>query len=191
MSIPVSPGGGQSHGAAGCGGQDQREDIWQAENLFPRSGESVHAQHKSRPSWNNGFPLNPLHLTSPQSQFKDVNDADLKAMDGQISELSTEVRSITQSCRELDAGGGAFTTAYVLSVARFSLWIATESSVLRPAVFSLSPLGHDYSFSFSYLNQPQFTCVCVRVGFKTFKLYLMHIKFCIVKPMNILRQWSL
>ncbi|XP_029913936.1 homologous-pairing protein 2 homolog isoform X2 [Myripristis murdjan] len=37
-----------------------------------------------------------------QSQFKDVNDADLKAMDGQISELSTEVQSITQSCRELD-----------------------------------------------------------------------------------------
>ncbi|XP_020508156.1 homologous-pairing protein 2 homolog [Labrus bergylta] len=38
-----------------------------------------------------------------QSQFKDVNDADLKAMDRQISELSAEVQSLTQTCRQLDA----------------------------------------------------------------------------------------
>uniref|UniRef100_A0A3Q2V2H3 PSMC3 interacting protein n=1 Tax=Haplochromis burtoni TaxID=8153 RepID=A0A3Q2V2H3_HAPBU len=37
------------------------------------------------------------------AQFKDVNDADLKAMDHQISELSEEVQSLTQSCRQLDA----------------------------------------------------------------------------------------
>uniref|UniRef100_A0A3P8NLL5 Homologous-pairing protein 2 homolog n=1 Tax=Astatotilapia calliptera TaxID=8154 RepID=A0A3P8NLL5_ASTCA len=38
-----------------------------------------------------------------QAQFKDVNDADLKAIDHQISELSEEVQSLTQSCRQLDA----------------------------------------------------------------------------------------
>ncbi|XP_070838186.1 homologous-pairing protein 2 homolog [Chaetodon trifascialis] len=38
-----------------------------------------------------------------QAQFKDVNDADLKAMDSQISELSAEVQTLTQSCRQLDA----------------------------------------------------------------------------------------
>ncbi|KAM9346392.1 homologous-pairing protein 2 homolog [Symphorus nematophorus] len=38
-----------------------------------------------------------------QAQFKDVSDADLKAMDSQISELSAEVQSLTQSCRQLDA----------------------------------------------------------------------------------------
>ncbi|XP_005468882.1 homologous-pairing protein 2 homolog isoform X2 [Oreochromis niloticus] len=38
-----------------------------------------------------------------QAQFKDVNDADLKSMDHQISELSGEVQSLTQSCRQLDA----------------------------------------------------------------------------------------
>ncbi|XP_008414076.1 homologous-pairing protein 2 homolog [Poecilia reticulata] len=37
-----------------------------------------------------------------QSQFGDVNDADLKAMDKQISELSAEVQTLTQSCRQLD-----------------------------------------------------------------------------------------
>ncbi|XP_007558231.1 PREDICTED: homologous-pairing protein 2 homolog [Poecilia mexicana] len=37
-----------------------------------------------------------------QSQFRDVNDADLKAMDKQISELSAEVQTLTQSCRQLD-----------------------------------------------------------------------------------------
>lgn len=41
----------------------------------------------------------------PQAQFKDVKNADLKAMDCQISELSAEVQSLTQSCRQLDAGG--------------------------------------------------------------------------------------
>lgn len=39
-----------------------------------------------------------------QDQFKDVNDSDLKAMDGQISELGAELQSLTQSCRQLDAG---------------------------------------------------------------------------------------
>ncbi|XP_034045809.1 homologous-pairing protein 2 homolog [Thalassophryne amazonica] len=38
-----------------------------------------------------------------QAQFKDVNDADLKTMDVQISELSTEVQSLTQTCRHLEA----------------------------------------------------------------------------------------
>nr|XP_020462963.1 homologous-pairing protein 2 homolog [Monopterus albus] len=37
-----------------------------------------------------------------QAQFKDVSEADLKAMDSQISELSAEVQSLTQSCRQLD-----------------------------------------------------------------------------------------
>ncbi|XP_034395216.1 homologous-pairing protein 2 homolog isoform X2 [Cyclopterus lumpus] len=38
-----------------------------------------------------------------QSQFKNVNEADLKEMDCQISQLSAEVQSLTQSCRQLDA----------------------------------------------------------------------------------------
>ncbi|XP_068560567.1 homologous-pairing protein 2 homolog isoform X2 [Cebidichthys violaceus] len=38
-----------------------------------------------------------------QSQFTNVNEADLKAMDCQISQLSAEVQSLTQSCRQLDA----------------------------------------------------------------------------------------
>ncbi|KAM3864364.1 homologous-pairing protein 2 homolog [Diretmus argenteus] len=38
-----------------------------------------------------------------QAQFKEVNDAELKAMDTQISELNAEVTSITQGCRQLDA----------------------------------------------------------------------------------------
>ncbi|XP_032394527.1 homologous-pairing protein 2 homolog [Etheostoma spectabile] len=38
-----------------------------------------------------------------QSQFKDVNDADLKAMDCQISQLSAEMHSLNQSCRQLDS----------------------------------------------------------------------------------------
>ncbi|XP_034751170.1 homologous-pairing protein 2 homolog [Etheostoma cragini] len=38
-----------------------------------------------------------------QSQFKDVNDADLKAMDCQISQLSAEMNSLNQSCRQLDS----------------------------------------------------------------------------------------
>uniref|UniRef100_A0A673B9L7 Homologous-pairing protein 2 homolog n=1 Tax=Sphaeramia orbicularis TaxID=375764 RepID=A0A673B9L7_9TELE len=38
-----------------------------------------------------------------QAQFKDINEEDLKAMDCQISELSAEVQSLTQDCRQLDA----------------------------------------------------------------------------------------
>uniref|UniRef100_A0A3Q3XPX6 Homologous-pairing protein 2 homolog n=1 Tax=Mola mola TaxID=94237 RepID=A0A3Q3XPX6_MOLML len=38
-----------------------------------------------------------------QAQFKDVGEADLKAMDRHISELSAEAQSLTQSCRQLDA----------------------------------------------------------------------------------------
>ncbi|CAL8302922.1 unnamed protein product [Merluccius merluccius] len=38
-----------------------------------------------------------------QSQFTAVNDVDLKALDGQVSELNTQVQSITQSCKQLDA----------------------------------------------------------------------------------------
>ncbi|XP_060883172.1 homologous-pairing protein 2 homolog [Labrus mixtus] len=54
-----------------------------------------------------------------QSQFKDVNDADLKAMDRQISELSAEVQSLTQTCRQLDAEvkelNGSLTTKEIQS----------------------------------------------------------------------------
>ncbi|XP_053473320.1 homologous-pairing protein 2 homolog [Ictalurus furcatus] len=38
-----------------------------------------------------------------QSQFADVSDADLKQMDCRISELSSQVEAVTQSCRQLDA----------------------------------------------------------------------------------------
>lgn len=38
-----------------------------------------------------------------QSQFKDINDEDLKAMDTEISELNAELQSLTQNCRQLDA----------------------------------------------------------------------------------------
>ncbi|KAK2833196.1 hypothetical protein Q5P01_017085 [Channa striata] len=38
-----------------------------------------------------------------QAQFKDVGDAELKAMDCQLSELNTEVLSLTQAGRQLDA----------------------------------------------------------------------------------------
>lgn len=44
-------------------------------------------------------------LLALQAQFKDVNDADLKAMDSEISALSAEAQSLTQSCRLLDTGG--------------------------------------------------------------------------------------
>ncbi|XP_061557037.1 homologous-pairing protein 2 homolog [Phycodurus eques] len=38
-----------------------------------------------------------------QAQFKDVNDADLKGMDSQISNLNEEMQALSQSCRQLDA----------------------------------------------------------------------------------------
>ncbi|XP_054614635.1 homologous-pairing protein 2 homolog isoform X2 [Dunckerocampus dactyliophorus] len=38
-----------------------------------------------------------------QAQFKDVSDADLKAMDCRISALNEEVQALSQSCRQLDA----------------------------------------------------------------------------------------
>lgn len=41
---------------------------------------------------------------SLKGQFRDVKDADLKEMDCQISELSAEVQSLTQSCKQLDSG---------------------------------------------------------------------------------------
>lgn len=44
------------------------------------------------------------HL-SLKGQFQDVKEADLKAMDRQISELSAEVQSLTQGCKQLDSGG--------------------------------------------------------------------------------------
>ncbi|KAI5097153.1 homologous-pairing protein 2-like [Silurus meridionalis] len=37
-----------------------------------------------------------------QSQFSDVSDSDLKQMDSRISELSRQVETATQSCRQLD-----------------------------------------------------------------------------------------
>ncbi|TNN41368.1 Homologous-pairing protein 2 [Liparis tanakae] len=39
-----------------------------------------------------------------QTQFTNVNEGDLKELDGQISQLSAEVQTLTQSCRQLDAG---------------------------------------------------------------------------------------
>ena len=50
----------------------------------------------------------PVLKLRPQSQFTQVNDADLKAMDNQISGLSTQVQSINQSCRQLDAGDATY-----------------------------------------------------------------------------------
>ncbi|KAL3053341.1 hypothetical protein OYC64_005806 [Pagothenia borchgrevinki] len=54
-----------------------------------------------------------------QSQFKDVDDVELKAMDAQILQLSADVQSITQSCRQLDAElkelNSALTTEEVMS----------------------------------------------------------------------------
>lgn len=41
---------------------------------------------------------------SLKGQFRDVKDADLKEMDCQISELSAEVQSLTQGCKQLDSG---------------------------------------------------------------------------------------
>ncbi|XP_074553694.1 homologous-pairing protein 2 homolog [Halichoeres trimaculatus] len=38
-----------------------------------------------------------------QSQFEDVSDADLQAMDSQISALSADVQALTQTCRQLDS----------------------------------------------------------------------------------------
>ncbi|XP_045889939.1 homologous-pairing protein 2 homolog isoform X1 [Micropterus dolomieu] len=38
-----------------------------------------------------------------QAQFKEVKDVDMKALDCQISELSEEVQSLNQICRQLDA----------------------------------------------------------------------------------------
>ncbi|XP_019731328.1 homologous-pairing protein 2 homolog [Hippocampus comes] len=38
-----------------------------------------------------------------QSQFKDVNDADLKVMDSHIAKLNEEMQVLNQSCRHLEA----------------------------------------------------------------------------------------
>lgn len=46
-----------------------------------------------------------LNNLSLKGQFQDVKDADLKGMDCQISELSAEVQSLTQGCKQLDSGG--------------------------------------------------------------------------------------
>ncbi|KAK7167965.1 hypothetical protein R3I94_002124 [Phoxinus phoxinus] len=50
-----------------------------------------------------------------QSQFADVSDAELKKMDSRIAEISTEVQTISQSCRQLDTElkelNGSLTTA--------------------------------------------------------------------------------
>ncbi|XP_053194284.1 homologous-pairing protein 2 homolog isoform X3 [Scomber japonicus] len=43
------------------------------------------------------------YILQIRSVYSYVSDADLKAMDSQISELSAEVQSLTQSCRQLDA----------------------------------------------------------------------------------------
>uniref|UniRef100_A0A4W5RTW5 PSMC3 interacting protein n=1 Tax=Hucho hucho TaxID=62062 RepID=A0A4W5RTW5_9TELE len=38
-----------------------------------------------------------------QAQFAEVSEADLKAIDSRISDLSTQVQAISQGCRQLDA----------------------------------------------------------------------------------------
>uniref|UniRef100_A0A673XC66 PSMC3 interacting protein n=1 Tax=Salmo trutta TaxID=8032 RepID=A0A673XC66_SALTR len=38
-----------------------------------------------------------------QAQFGEVSEADLKAIDSRISDLSTQVQAISQGCRQLDA----------------------------------------------------------------------------------------
>ncbi|KAL4657807.1 hypothetical protein GN956_G2748 [Arapaima gigas] len=38
-----------------------------------------------------------------QSQFADVSDADLRDLDGRIAELSSQLQTVTQSCKQLDA----------------------------------------------------------------------------------------
>ncbi|XP_062294726.1 homologous-pairing protein 2 homolog isoform X2 [Scomber scombrus] len=43
------------------------------------------------------------YILQIRSVYSYVSDADLKAMDSQISELSAEVQSLTQSCKQLDA----------------------------------------------------------------------------------------
>uniref|UniRef100_A0A8K9UTG6 Homologous-pairing protein 2 homolog n=1 Tax=Oncorhynchus mykiss TaxID=8022 RepID=A0A8K9UTG6_ONCMY len=39
-----------------------------------------------------------------QAQFAEVSEADLKAIDSRISDLSTQVQAISQGCRQQDAG---------------------------------------------------------------------------------------
>ncbi|XP_041736568.2 homologous-pairing protein 2 homolog isoform X3 [Coregonus clupeaformis] len=38
-----------------------------------------------------------------QAQFAELSEADLKAMDSRISDLSTQVEAVSQGCRQLDA----------------------------------------------------------------------------------------
>lgn len=45
-----------------------------------------------------------MSFLSLQSQFADVSDAELKKMDSRIAEISAEVQTVSQSCRQLDAG---------------------------------------------------------------------------------------
>ncbi|KAM4598675.1 homologous-pairing protein 2 homolog isoform 2-T2 [Polymixia lowei] len=67
-----------------------------------------------------------------QGQFTEVNDADLKAMDSQISELGTQVQSISHSCRQLDAElkelNSSLTTEEMISEIQE---LKTECSVYR------------------------------------------------------------
>uniref|UniRef100_A0A8C9TNH7 PSMC3 interacting protein n=1 Tax=Scleropages formosus TaxID=113540 RepID=A0A8C9TNH7_SCLFO len=44
-----------------------------------------------------------LFTPRPQSQFADVSDADLGDLDGRIAELNSQVQTVTQSCKKLDA----------------------------------------------------------------------------------------
>lgn len=103
-----SPGCGQSHGAAGSRGQDKGENLRQTKDLFRWSGQCVHLKGCRHWEEHNAQMVSvhsdPHLILSLQAQFKDVNDADLKAMDCQLSELSAEAQSLTQSCRQLDAG---------------------------------------------------------------------------------------
>lgn len=48
--------------------------------------------------------VNRPDFLSLQSQFADVSDAELKKMDSRIVEISAEVQTISQSCRQLDTG---------------------------------------------------------------------------------------
>ncbi|XP_046893788.1 homologous-pairing protein 2 homolog [Hypomesus transpacificus] len=54
-----------------------------------------------------------------QAQFTEVSETDLKAMDSQVSELSTKVQAVTQDCRQLETElkqlNSSLTTADMMS----------------------------------------------------------------------------
>ena len=63
---------------------------------------------------------------SLQAQFTDVSETDLKGMDSQISELGAEAQSLTQSCKQLDAGG-VHSASWCLKVERAACFLRVIS----------------------------------------------------------------